>query len=413
MSGVRKLKASKSVLHANFNAVYDFQYFAALSTDSVHLKKPSRWPKALMGPPCHGATGRRRQGSVIFIVLVFIILVTTLVWISTIKINSEADFVEDEFSRLRAYMLCMSGLEFLKNRLSTGSRSNIEIKDGMHDLHYPRLLMDGSDIQFHFLEMIQDKYRRRIYLPDPDQMDIIINLQDSGGLINVFKIDRVLFKNLLKYHGFSQEDGDIILDSLLDWMDKDDFTRAHGAESDYYLERFGYSAANRLVDSVDELLLVRGMDRDIFEKIGGLLDFTIDNQGINPNTMPEEVFYLFEGISSHHIERVMEKRLEERGIESAGVMTLVSGYNFSAHPDIFQFFTSKTTYVKIKAQMNEEQFFYIKFRLNQIGGAGSMRRATDGTQSGPKPREDIYASGDFSQYFQIMDWQEGTEWIEQ
>jgi len=359
-----------------------------------------------IGSPRRGATG-----SVIFIVLVFIILVTTMVWISFIKINSEVDFVEDELSRLRAYTLCISGLEFLKNRLSTGSRTNIEIKDGMHDSHFPRLLMDGSDIRFHFFDVIQDKYRRRLYLPDTEEMGFIINLQDSGGLINVFKIDRVLFKNLLEYHGFSPGDGDIILDSLFDWMDKDNFTRAHGAESDYYLERFGYSAANRLVDSVDELLLVRGMERSIFEKIGKLLDFTIDNKGLNPNTMPEEVFYLFKGISSNQIERVMEKRLEDRGIESVGVMTLVSGYNFSTFPGAFRFFTSNTTYVKIKAQMNETRFFYIMFRLNQSGGAGSMRRATDGTRPGPKPREDIYASGDFSQYYHIIDWQEGTEWV--
>jgi len=352
-------------------------------------------------------------GSVIFIVLVFIVFITTVVWISAIKISSEADFVENEFSRLRAYTLCISGLEFLKNRLSTGSRTNIEFKDGMHGYHSPRLLMDGSDIRFHFLDIIQDKYRRRLSLPDPEQMGFIINMQDSGGLINVFKIDRVLFKNLLEYHGFSAEDGDIILDSLLDWMDKDSFSRVHGAESDYYLEKDGYLAANRLVDSVDELPLVRGMDRSVFEKIGRWLDFTVDNQGLNPNTMPAEVFYLFKGISSQHIERVMEKRLEEKGIESVGVMTLVSGYNFSAHPDVFQFFTSNTTYVTIKAQMNEERFFYIRFRLDQVGGGGSMKPSTDGTKPGPQPREDLYASGDFSQYYHIVDWQEGTGWVEQ
>jgi type II secretory pathway component PulK len=198
---------------------------------------------------------------VIFIVLVFIIFITTLVWISFIKISSEVDFLENEFSRLRAYTLCISGLEFLKNRLSTGSRSNIEFRDGMHDPHSPRLLMDGSDIRVHFFDIIQDKYRQRLYLPDPEEMGFIFNLQDSGGLINVFKIDRVLFKNLLEYHVFSHGDGDIILDSLFDWMDKDNFTRAHGAESDYYLEKFDYSAANRLLDSVDELLLVPGMNR--------------------------------------------------------------------------------------------------------------------------------------------------------
>jgi type II secretory pathway component PulK len=403
-----KPKASRPFLYTNSGALNDSQHFAELTADSVQLKKPSRWPKALIGPPCHGA-----PGSVIFIVLVFIIFITMLVWISTIKISSEADFVQNEFSRLRAYTLCISGFEFLKNRLSTGGRSNIELNDGMFDPHAPRLLMDGSDIRFNFFEIIQDKYRQRLYLPDPEQMDFIINMQDSAGLVNVFQIDRVLFKNLLEYYGFSPGDGDIILDSLLDWMDKDSFSRVHGAESDYYLERFGYAAANRLVDSVEELPLVRGMDRNVFEKIGKLLDFTIDNQGLNPNTMPVEVFYLFKGIASHHIERIMEKRLEERGIESVGVMTLVSGYNFSAHPDVFQFFTSKTTYVKIKAQMNESLFFYIMFRLDQVGSAGAMKKSTEGTPAGPMPRENIYAPEDFSHYYHIIDWHEGTEWVEQ
>ena len=39
------LKASIPVLYANFNALYDFQQFTAISADSVHLKKPSGWPE--------------------------------------------------------------------------------------------------------------------------------------------------------------------------------------------------------------------------------------------------------------------------------------------------------------------------------------------------------------------------------
>jgi type II secretory pathway component PulK len=364
-------------------------------------------PFAMRLPP-----GRRRQGSVMFIVLVFIIFITTLIWISFIKISTEADFLENELSRLKAYTLCISGFEFLKNRLSTGIRSNIEFRDGRHDPHSPRLLMDGSDIRFQFLDIIQDKYRQRLNLPDPEEMDFIINLQDSGGLINVFKIDRTLFKNLMEYHGLSPGDGDIILDSLFDWMDKDNFTRLNGAESDYYLQEFGYSAANRLVESVDELPLVRGMDRYIFKKIGKLLDFTIDNQGLNPNTMPAEAFYLFKGISSHHIERIMKKRLQEKGIESVGIMTLVSGYNFSAFPNAFQFFTSNTTYVKIKAQMNEMLFYYIMFRLDQVGGGGSMRRAANNLPPEEMPPKDTFIPGDFSHYYHIINWQGGTEWVE-
>ena len=58
---LRKLKASKPLLHRNSNALYDMQNFDAFSAGLVHLKKSSRWPKALIGPPCHGAPGRRRQ----------------------------------------------------------------------------------------------------------------------------------------------------------------------------------------------------------------------------------------------------------------------------------------------------------------------------------------------------------------
>jgi hypothetical protein len=46
-----KLKASKPSLNTNYNALYDFQHFVAFPVDPVHLKKPSRWPKALIGPP--------------------------------------------------------------------------------------------------------------------------------------------------------------------------------------------------------------------------------------------------------------------------------------------------------------------------------------------------------------------------
>jgi hypothetical protein len=55
------LKASIPLLYANCNELYNIQLFYALITGSIHLKKPSVGPKGLIGPPCHGAPGRRRQ----------------------------------------------------------------------------------------------------------------------------------------------------------------------------------------------------------------------------------------------------------------------------------------------------------------------------------------------------------------
>ena len=62
-SSKTRLKASKPCLSANSHESYNNRHFDAFSADSVHLKKPSVGPKGLIGPPCHGAPGRRRQNS--------------------------------------------------------------------------------------------------------------------------------------------------------------------------------------------------------------------------------------------------------------------------------------------------------------------------------------------------------------
>ena len=55
-----------------------------------------------------------------------------------------------------------------------------------------------------------------------------------------------------------------IVDSILDWMDDDKLHRLHGAEEDYYrsLSR-PYAPRNAKFEGLEELLLVRGMTREI------------------------------------------------------------------------------------------------------------------------------------------------------
>lgn len=336
----------------------------------------------------------RTQGTVIFIVLVFILSVTALVLISSRGLRSEVDFVENELVRLKAYTECVSGVEYLKYRLLTTTRGNVEFTDLLNNRLSPRLLLDGSDIEVHVQDIV-----------------FYLNLQDSAGLINVFKIERPMFKDLCVYYAVPAENTGVILDSLLDWMDPDSFVRPQGVESDYYMENYGYSAANRLIESRDELLLVRGfrgLDKKAFNKLGGLLDFSIENQGMNPNTMPAEAFHIFKGLSDEKIHTIIQKRRQNE-FEGPAELTLAAGYNFTAHAQLLQFFTSNTTYVKIKAymQINESRFYYIMFRLDQIAGGGGMRgEGQRGAAPGAIARN---PEEDFGYYFHTFSLQEGTE----
>jgi len=93
-----------------------------------------------------------------------------------------------------------------------------------------------------------------------------VRVLDEAGKIPLNKVTpdqlRLIFKNL----EIPDNDAEIIADSIVDWRDADDFHQPNGAESDYYedLDR-PYRAKNANFDSVEELLLVRGVTREYFE----------------------------------------------------------------------------------------------------------------------------------------------------
>ncbi|MCL4217184.1 MAG: general secretion pathway protein GspK [Candidatus Hydrogenedentes bacterium] len=66
-------------------------------------------------------------------------------------------------------------------------------------------------------------------------------------------------------------------DAILDWLDSDDETRPEGAEYDYYTtQELGYSCKNAPMDSLDELLLIKGITPEMFfgDREAGFLPLT-------------------------------------------------------------------------------------------------------------------------------------------
>lgn len=83
-----------------------------------------------------------------------------------------------------------------------------------------------------------------------------------------------------------------IVDALIDWMDvNDDITGTAGAEEDAYRD-LGYHVKNGSLDSIDELLLVRGFDKELLydQKLSEYLTVAPSTDGkINVNTASSEV----------------------------------------------------------------------------------------------------------------------------
>ncbi len=149
-------------------------------------------------------------------------------------------------------------------------------------------------------------------------------LQDESGKLSLNKASEQQLEKL--FGALLGEDDQRVLElteSILDWRDADNIVRDDGAEDDFYAQRQPpYQAADRPFLLIDELLLVRDVDMDLFygplswvseedaeagadqeEEVqptwtGGLRDLLSvynDTSGINMQYAPAPLKELFQG----------------------------------------------------------------------------------------------------------------------
>jgi general secretion pathway protein K len=92
-----------------------------------------------------------------------------------------------------------------------------------------------------------------------------VDIQDESGKLGVNMAQDERLRTLMEAVGIDKHDADIITDSIKDWRDSDSNTQLNGAENDYYQAlNPPYKAKNGRIDTLEELLLVRGITSDYF-----------------------------------------------------------------------------------------------------------------------------------------------------
>lgn len=105
-----------------------------------------------------------------------------------------------------------------------------------------------------------------------------VKIGNESGKVNINKADERLLKMMLNGFDLEDSDKDVIVDSILDWRDKNSLHRLNGAEDDYYRSLSEpYECKDDDFDCIEELLLIRGMNAEIF--YGGLRDMITVYQG--------------------------------------------------------------------------------------------------------------------------------------
>lgn len=105
----------------------------------------------------------------------------------------------------------------------------------------------------------------RSYTVPFEQGSCEIRIVSEAGKVNINIVSEVLLRKIIGQLGLEGETRDVVVDSILDWRDPNDFYRANGAENDYYLSlQEPYYCKNGNLDSIEELLLIRGITPDLF-----------------------------------------------------------------------------------------------------------------------------------------------------
>ena len=153
-----------------------------------------------------------------------------------------------------------------------------------------------------------------------------VRLVDESGKIDLNLAPEVILRSLMNSLNLPGEDKDLLVntlvDSILDWRDPDDLHRLQGAESDYYQSLpHPYKAKNGNFDTVEELILVKGVTPEILygnDQKPGLIDFlTVQakTNKINLNAATKSVLMALPGMTPEIAEAVVAYR-QDKEIQS-------------------------------------------------------------------------------------------------
>jgi general secretion pathway protein K len=165
-----------------------------------------------------------------------------------------------------------------------------------------------------------------------------VRITDESGKIDINVITDAnsdILRNLLKNLEVPEDDANIIVDCILDWKDADDLLHLNGAEDDYYMSLPNpYKTKNANFDTLEELLLVKGVTQEILygdKEKRGLIDFITINSGksqININAAQKEVLMAIPGMTPEIADAIIDYRQEKEILNIAEVQPIL-GANYN------------------------------------------------------------------------------------
>lgn len=255
------------------------------------------------------AAGRR--GSALVVALWVILLLSMLVANLAFDMHVEADITSYYRKRVKAQYVAQAGMELAQVILK--KVQNVAEDDMGMDEAEEELLTAA----FNLTRGVPIRGLTRSI----GEGTLALDIEPEEGRRNVNLLTRDDWMEILDQSNVPEERWDELIDGYIDWTDEDDLRSLHGAESDdAFYERRGYEVKNADVDTVDELLLIKGFDEEVLygspagtpaeEAMSGIAYWlTAWSHGkVNVNTASREVLLTLTGIEEWAVDAIIEQR---------------------------------------------------------------------------------------------------------
>jgi general secretion pathway protein K len=273
---------------------------------------------------------KSREGSALLFALVMLVILSSLMVSYLFRINLEIDLATRYRSRMKAQGLAEAGQEYAKLMILKSPRAGNEPEDEYSEGYFVALknLQRGVAVQGFEMEMGDGKFT--------------LHLLPETGRRNINRLAEVDWEAMLESTGVPEDLHDELIANFMDWTDADEANRLKGAESDDdFYQDAGYPVKNGPVDSLDEMLLIKGFTRaivyggpltELYEqpdvRVAGIANLlTVYGDGkISINSANRDVLATISGLDEEQINDLLEKRsgldeifgTEDDGFQSVG-----------------------------------------------------------------------------------------------
>ncbi|MBN2686334.1 MAG: general secretion pathway protein GspK [Pontiellaceae bacterium] len=271
---------------------------------------------------------KSKEGAALLVVLGVLLILPLIVMSIAFDAKLEAKLISYKRNKLKAETLAHSGIEYAKAILAQQAQVSETDVEAL-----------GEEDRDGFMQMALFAQRGLSTSSTIEQgngsFTIMIESAEAGRNVNLLTSDQ--WMNIFKMANVPSTEREELIDCLTDWIDDNDLRELNGAESDdeFYQEQ-GYPVKNGQLDSVEELLLVKGWTPEILygksaddesDEVYGIADIlTVWGDGkVNINTAPTNTLLSFPEYDDWQLEDIMLARAGldgELGTVDDGIQSL-------------------------------------------------------------------------------------------